>query len=188
MPTKKRRVLTIAKKVDIIRRLEDGVKKVDVSREFDLAYSSLISIWANREKILNTFAQNGSKLKRIRKPLRKDLDEALYSWYVQQKNNNKPVNGRLLRNKAKALAKQAGHTDFLCSTGWLDRFKIRHDIAFRRICDKSNSINFDVNKYEFYTLKEEIDIEVSCFYFFKFSKTSKIYKLGYVYNKINKVC
>lgn len=165
MSINKRRVLTIASKVDIIRRLQNGVKKADLGREFGLASSSLCSIWANREKILNTFAQNGSKLKRIRKPLRKDLDDALYSWYVEQKINNELVNGPLLRSKAKELAILAGYTDFLCSTGWVDRFKARHDIVFGKICDKSNSINFNVNKWEFYKVKEENLIEVSYAFF-----------------------
>ena len=47
---------------------------------------------------------------------------------------NVPISGLIMKIKAKelALALKMGHSEFQCSTGWLERFKQRHSIVFRR--------------------------------------------------------
>ena len=40
--------------------------------------------------------QNGSRLKRFRKPERSDVDEAMLSWYKQQITDSVAVSGLLL--------------------------------------------------------------------------------------------
>ena len=36
---------------------------------------------------------------------------------------NVPISGPIMKNKAKELALKMGHSEFQCSTGWLERFK-----------------------------------------------------------------
>ena len=45
---------------------------------------------------------------------------------------NVPISGPIMKIKAKELALKMGHSEFQCSTGWLERFKQRHSIVFRR--------------------------------------------------------
>ena len=52
---------------------------------------------------------------------------------------NIPVSGPILTIKAKELALKLGHQDFICSSGWLQRFKSRHDIVFRKIPGEEES-------------------------------------------------
>ena len=54
------------------------------------------------------------------------------------------VNGPLLRDKAQELAKLLKHDSFHCSGGWLDRFKVRHNIIFRAVCGEAASVSEDV--------------------------------------------
>jgi hypothetical protein len=52
-------------------------KKAYVCREFRLVNSKIQTIWKNRTGIISAFEQNGSRIKRLRKPERSDIDDAL---------------------------------------------------------------------------------------------------------------
>ena len=71
--------------------------------------------------------------KRIRTAVYGEIEEALFPWFKQARSMNIPVSGPILTIKAKELALKLGHQDFICSSGWLQRFKSRHDIVFRKI-------------------------------------------------------
>ena len=45
--------------------------------------------------------------------------------------------------RAGELAKKMGvpKGEFKCSTGWLDRFKERHGISFKRVCGEENAVD-----------------------------------------------
>jgi hypothetical protein len=74
--TNKRKVLRIEEKVKLIRKTENEKKKADVS-----VNSKIKKNWKNRIKIISAFQQNGSRIKRIRKPERSDADKALLKWF-----------------------------------------------------------------------------------------------------------
>jgi transposase-like protein len=75
----KRKALSVEEKGKVIREIENGKKKADVCQEFGLVNSTTQTIWKNRTKIFSAFQQNGSRIKRLRKPERSDVDEALPS-------------------------------------------------------------------------------------------------------------
>ena len=54
---------------------------------------------------------------------------------------NIPVSGPILTIKAKELALKLGHRDFICCSGWLQRFKWRHDIVFRKVAGEEGSVS-----------------------------------------------
>jgi hypothetical protein len=53
-------------------------------------------IWKNRPKIVSEFEQNGLRVKRLRKPERSDVNEALLKWFKQQRSENVLTRGSLL--------------------------------------------------------------------------------------------
>ena len=69
-----------------------------------------------------------------------DLEDALLLWFNQARTMNVPISGPILQAKARELALSLGHHDFHCSSGWLERFKGRHSIVFRKICGESASV------------------------------------------------
>ena len=71
--------------------------------------------------------------KRIHTAVYGDIEEALFTWFKQARSMNIPVSGPILTIKAKELALKLGHREFICCSGWLQRFKSRHDIVFREI-------------------------------------------------------
>ena len=58
-----------------------------------------------------------------------DLDAALALWFADARRRNIIVNGDILTLKAKELGEKLGiDSDFKYSSGWLTRFKQRHNI------------------------------------------------------------
>ena len=61
------------------------------------------------------------------------MDQALYTWFVQQTSTGTPILGPLLQEKAKHFSMQlngesADHESFKVSTAWLNKLKNRHGI------------------------------------------------------------
>lgn len=71
----------------------------------------------------------------MKKPENPEVEEALYTWFLQQRKNDVPVSSEILRTKARYFYEQiTGKTDFQASSGWLDKFKARHGIRFLKVC------------------------------------------------------
>jgi hypothetical protein len=126
----------------VIRQIENGKKKADMCREFGLVNSIIQTIWKNRTKIISSFEQNVSRIKRSRKPERSDVVEALIKWFKQQEGDNVPVSGPLLVIKAEEFAKKLSGEEFVCSAGWIDIFKLRH-ISFGKTSNEARGVNND---------------------------------------------
>ena len=54
------------------------------------------------------------------------------------------ISGPILQTKAEKLAAELGFDDFKCSTGWLSRFKERHNIVFKTVSGESAVVDGDV--------------------------------------------
>uniref|UniRef100_A0A8D0L318 Tigger transposable element-derived protein 6 n=1 Tax=Sphenodon punctatus TaxID=8508 RepID=A0A8D0L318_SPHPU len=137
----KRTSLSLKAKLEIIDDLESRRKsQAAICRELGLAKSTVATVWANREKIKSAIVEDSTPIqrKRIRNATHEDLDEAVYRWFKMARDNNMPVSGDALRTKAKTFAASLGIENFKCSNGWLDRFKQRHDLKFKR------SVNMEV--------------------------------------------
>ncbi|GFW95236.1 uncharacterized protein TNCV_314391 [Trichonephila clavipes] len=61
----------------------------------------------------------------------------------QCRGQNIPMGGSLLKEKAKAFAKELG-IEFSASKGWLTNFKKRNGIVFKKMCGKSSSVDINV--------------------------------------------
>lgn len=87
------------------------------------------------------------KKKVIKKPENPEVEEALYTWFLQQRKNHVPISTDILRSKARYFYEQiTGKNDFLASSGWLDKFKLRHGIRFLKVCGERISSNVDAVK------------------------------------------
>ena len=66
----------------------------------------------------------------------------MYELFQQKKNQNIPLSGPLIQEKALETANSLGISNFNSSNGWLDRFKTRHNIIGKLICGERGSVKY----------------------------------------------
>ncbi|GFX53907.1 uncharacterized protein TNCV_1598531 [Trichonephila clavipes] len=109
--------------------VEEGERKVDVAKAFEILLSSLSTILKNKEKI---FSASSSRVrKRVSKGNFPRLEQCLISWMRQYRGQNIAMGGSLLKEKPKTFAKELG-IEFSASEGWLTNFKKRNGIVFKK--------------------------------------------------------
>ncbi|XP_031340904.1 tigger transposable element-derived protein 4-like [Photinus pyralis] len=139
----KRQSFTLQVKCDIIRELIGGKKQVDVCREKSLSKSTVATIWKNRDELLKAFESINVKVKKMRKSVHDEVDRALLIWFSQQRRNNVTISGAILRTKAEEFGKKV-QDNFVCSEGWVERWKARHNICSGKILGEASDVNTEV--------------------------------------------
>ena len=134
---RKRSVLTLASKLEIISALKKDSSQRVVAEKFGVAKSTVCDIWRDRGKIDEHVAASDNtefaKKHRIVRDVRFELlDQAAWTWFSQQRSSGAPVTGVLLQEKARLLFPQlypdADPNAFKASSGWLQKFNKRHGI------------------------------------------------------------
>ena len=80
----------------------------------------------------------------------KELEEAVFKWYTQERSVKMNVRGTDLLDAATNLARHMG-IEFSSSTGWLWRFRKRHGIGNKKVQGESGSA--DTEAVELFRLK-----------------------------------
>lgn len=143
METRKRRVLSINEKIELIRLTEVASKKEKkaIAAKFKIPVHSLNTIYASREKFFEKYTKGNfgnMNLKRLRPSNYPDIEKSLFEWYMENHVHGH-ISGLALREKALQLAKTYGHENFSASYGWIERFKSRHNLKFRKNEDISST-------------------------------------------------
>ncbi|XP_064467593.1 tigger transposable element-derived protein 3-like isoform X2 [Ornithodoros turicata] len=130
---KKRMDLTLADKVKIVYSLkEPGAKHGAVAKLYGVARSTVCKISQKSEEILLQYETDSNHdRKRRREGKERQVGEELYSWFQSQAAQGARLSGNDIKEKARLLAAQKGHT-FEPSDGWLSRWKQRHSLSTPR--------------------------------------------------------
>lgn len=150
MASVKRRNLPFAVKLEIINRVERGEKKSDVAAAYKIPRSTLSTILKNKAEIRDKADKRpGARgARRVRTAVYEDVEAAVYKWFVDVRSRNLPVSGPMIEQKAKDMAFLLGREDFQGGSGWLQRFKERHEIVGKAVTGESRAVDFDsVNKW-----------------------------------------
>jgi len=144
MSNKRKRVdLGLNAKMEILQLLDSKCKRPDIANQFGIDVSTISKIASKREKITQDFHSSLSSVscKRMRKSSYVDIEDALLKWFKQTRSSQLPVSGPILAEVAERLAKEMGQTEWKCSAGFLDRFKKRHNIAFKVAAGEAGSVD-----------------------------------------------
>lgn len=139
---RKRCALSVEVKRKIIKSVEDNPtkKKTEIAKDFGIPPSTLATILKSKEKF-----EEGSGLSLKSKKLKscefKDLEECVLKWLKQCRDKNVPIGGPILQEKAQQFAVELGYKNFRASNGWLQNFKKRNELIFRKICGESASVD-----------------------------------------------
>ncbi|XP_069852903.1 jerky protein homolog-like [Dipodomys merriami] len=131
---RKRVVLTIKDKLDIIRKLEDGAPPKRLAAAYGIGETTVRDIRKNKEKIISYASSSDStsllaKRKSMKPSMYEELDRAMLEWFNQQRARGRPVSGPICAKRAEFFFYALGMDgDFNPSAGWLTRFKQRHSI------------------------------------------------------------
>ncbi|KAK8743858.1 hypothetical protein OTU49_001297 [Cherax quadricarinatus] len=127
--------LSLRQKVEIIHQMEaePNVKLREWVDMYNVSKSTLSIIKKNKETILKAFYGDPSAdRKRMRKGSASEVEEALFKWYNEVKDQNGPLTGPILRQKAKELAEVLGKVDFIPTSTWLDTWKRKYGLSENR--------------------------------------------------------
>ncbi|XP_043471596.1 jerky protein homolog-like [Leptopilina heterotoma] len=146
---RKRTVLSVEKKLEILSKLEKGETGVCLARFYNVGTATITDIKKNRESLMIFASQmdteEGPKRRKTMKMSQNEtLDDALSKWFIQRRSLGQPISGPLLCEKALDFnEKLGGSSNFKASTGWLEKFKNRHGIRQLQIQGEALSANSD---------------------------------------------
>lgn len=140
--------LTIKDKIKIIDQCEalpPGKKKKDVAADFKIAPSTLSTILKDKASLRRTHSLGNSKQKRHKDATHLGVDTALFQWFTAARSQSVPISGEVLRNKAEEFDKGFNpSSQWKCSTGWLARWKVRHNVSYRSVCGENMAVDKEI--------------------------------------------
>lgn len=132
---RKRVVLTIQKKLEIINKMEEGSTGTrNLALLYNVGETTIRDIWKKKDKIIqfassSDSAKGLSKRKAMKMSTYAELDEAMLQWFQQKRAEGTQVSGPICAKQAQFFFTALGlEGDFNASSGWLTRFKQRHGI------------------------------------------------------------
>ncbi|XP_064468536.1 tigger transposable element-derived protein 6-like [Ornithodoros turicata] len=126
----------------MIRRVEHGEKKSSVAHAFGIPRGTLSTILKNKAGIkVKGPEQNRSGACRVHAPAYDKVEKALYSWFLDTRLRNIPVDSRMFMEKAKCFAMMFEEHNFCGGSGWLQRFKYRYEIVGKAVSGESECAN-----------------------------------------------
>ncbi|KAL3882412.1 hypothetical protein ACJMK2_028755 [Sinanodonta woodiana] len=127
------KTLTLAEKVEILRKLDKKESQSSIALQFGVNQSEISRIRKNKDNIFHEWQNNSHPTRKQKKAgILKDVAEALLHWFSHARSRQIPVCGPLLIEKATQLAEGMGLVDFKTISGWLERWKDRHSIKFKK--------------------------------------------------------
>ncbi|XP_063624721.1 LOW QUALITY PROTEIN: tigger transposable element-derived protein 4-like [Cydia splendana] len=137
-------VLSLSDKLRIVNAFESGKLRNEIQimqNEFGLAESTYYKIIKSRELIKCQCSKGHGNIKRSRISEFPDIEKCLSEWIKQTLDRNIPIDGPLSKQKSKDFATKLGIENFSASNGWLEGFKKRHDISFKKKVRESKSVD-----------------------------------------------
>lgn len=132
---RKRVVLGLNQKLEIIKRLKKGETASSIALDYGVGRTTVNDIKRDADKIENHVSQMQStdgdvKTRKTMKSAKyEQLDNAMYQWFIQARSQGIPLSGPIIMAKAVVMNKKLnGDPNFKASVGWLDKFKFRHGI------------------------------------------------------------
>ncbi|XP_015429399.1 PREDICTED: jerky protein homolog-like [Dufourea novaeangliae] len=130
MSGSKRHKLTVKQRLEILKHLEDGATAKQVSSFYNVHVGTIRKVkYDARQLHRYTEQARSSNKKRMRRPINKELEGRLYTWFLEKRTMDDPISNRLLREEATNINKElGGPITFRASENWLTCFKIRYKI------------------------------------------------------------
>ncbi len=153
---KSRKALTLEQKCTLIQESKQpGFQQYAAAEKLGISTSSVSKILKNQSSILDAFdSGHNNNQKRMVSGKEAALEADLYKWIVKTQRKGFPISGPLIIAKAQELHIAAHHQltstsssdsspKIKFSTGWLDRFKKRYNLQFKKFHGEKQDANED---------------------------------------------
>lgn len=140
---RKRKTLTLKDKLKIFGYVDDNknIKHLQIAGHFGIPPSTLSTLLKNRKEIEAKALQGSVSRQRVRGAKFQDLEEFLAEWFHQQRSQSIPMDGIVLKIKAREIALRMGYEDFIASNGWISRFQKRQEIHYKKLSGESEAVD-----------------------------------------------
>jgi hypothetical protein len=110
--------LTLDKKIDLINDSANGtgLSQRELSVRYKISKGAVYYILQRKEEYKCDFQTNSNKgvKRKLQDDSGRQIDEAVFSWFIQQRAKNIPLSGPLIQEKARQFAEGFG-----CSPGYV---------------------------------------------------------------------
>ena len=119
--------------------------KEAAARQFKVDPKRIREWCAQKDKLIDTCMKKSGKSKRKRlkragrRPMDEDMEEVLFQWICEMREQHLRVSRRMIKEKAKTIK-----ADFKASTGWLNLFLKRYSLSLKRKTTVSQTVPADV--------------------------------------------
>ena len=117
---KSRKALTLAQRVKVIQRSQNGDSIKALQEQFDVGRTQITCILKDKESIMKRWESGESgdrKLKLSSKAKYHEVNEKLLAFFQETRARNIPLNGPMLKGKALQISLELGLDDFQASNG-----------------------------------------------------------------------
>lgn len=132
--------LNLEQKVEILGKLDKGVKANRLALEYNVTDSAISQIKKKKSEILSAVSESLEEVSRktIRKGEFPEIETKLFEWFLKQRERKCSVSRMMLKVKALEIFKQEfpdkEDNAFTASDGWITKFKMRHGMRFLKVC------------------------------------------------------
>ncbi|XP_066155295.1 tigger transposable element-derived protein 3-like [Euwallacea fornicatus] len=143
-PKVQKQFLSLQQKIKVLEvREQEKLSVRQLAVRFKIGKTQVAEIIKNRENLMKKWYSNTNvdEKRSFLKSQGLKIDQLCYKWFVESRNKGIPLTGPLVQAKAKEISETLGNKNFSASTGWLNRFRTRHNIAFKTISGESASVN-----------------------------------------------
>uniref|UniRef100_H3AH01 HTH CENPB-type domain-containing protein n=1 Tax=Latimeria chalumnae TaxID=7897 RepID=H3AH01_LATCH len=156
--------LMLPQKLEVLDRVKKEPPETslrELARRLNVKKSMLADLVANEQMLCNTattLVKGDVGLHKKRKCEGKDpeVDHALLMWLQRASIKGLPLNGPILKAKAESLAHDLGKSDFFATDGWFSRWKVRHNIMYKRAHGELKSADLEGADYWSKTKLQEL--------------------------------
>lgn len=164
MASKRKHVtLTLEKKAEILRQLESGCSFTSLAVRFNVGKSTISDIKKKKNEILR-YVSRTEKGPGTRKTMRNaefsDVEDAVYTWFLQQRARHAPISEAIILQKARQFFTEMNYgegVNFEASRGWFQGFK--HRFGIRSLKVTGEKLSSDENAVEPFRIKLKQKIE-----------------------------
>ena len=135
---KKRRLMTIEMKKEVIEKFESGMRVVELARQYDRTTSTICTILKKKDEIKSSITAKGvTKLSKQRTPVHEEMEKILIFWINQKQLAGDSITETIICEKALTLHRDLSiqnpdtsspEDTFKASRGWFEKFKNRTGI------------------------------------------------------------